>query len=159
MTIENTEDRPFGNSRFAARHYFGEYSEGVSPAWSRKNGWCFLDKHGAVQLTLPADCCSAQPFSEGLAAIAIGGKPWNDVGGHSSISPLSGAKFGFIDKSGKFVIPPTFPGPSEGEWKSKFQNGTYRNRCYYSLPTMTTPPPREMFLDPTGLLKVIFAPP
>lgn len=62
------------------------------------------------------------PFSEGLAAVAVGGKPWKDIGGQSQLSPLNGAKFGFIDKSGKFVIPPTFPCP-RSDWKSKFENG------------------------------------
>ena len=102
--------------------YFGPYSDGMVSAWSKKDGWSFLDKDGNVRIKLPAECCSAQPFSEGLAAVAVGGKPWKDIGGQSQFSPLNGAKFGFIDKSGKFVIPPTFPCP-RSDWKSKFENG------------------------------------
>lgn len=102
--------------------YLGPYSDGMVSAWSKKDGWSFLDKDGNVRIKLPAECCSAQPFSEGLAAVAVGGKPWKDIGGQSQFSPLNGAKFGFIDKSGKFVIPPTFPCP-RSDWKSKFENG------------------------------------
>jgi hypothetical protein len=44
------------------------------------------------------------------------------MGGHSQISSLKGAKFGFINKAGKFVIPPVFPCP-DFEWSSRFKNG------------------------------------
>lgn len=102
--------------------YFGEFSEGLLAAWTKDKHWCYLDKDAKVQITLPDDCCAAHPFSEGLAAVAIGGKPWNEMGGHSRISSLNGAKFGFIDKTGKFVVPPIFPCPNF-EWTSKFKNG------------------------------------
>lgn len=102
--------------------YFGPYTDGMISAWSRKNGWSFLDKNGKVRIKLPPECCSAQPFSEGLAAVAVGGKPWKDNNGQSDLSPLKGAKFGFIDKTGKFVIPPRYPCPRY-KWQSKFENG------------------------------------
>ncbi len=103
--------------------YFGEFSEGLVPAWSKKRGWCFLDKNGTVRLTLPKECCSAQPFSEGLAAIAVTEKHFEEGGEQSTIWPPAGSKFGFINKIGKFVISPTFPCPSDGEWRSQFRNG------------------------------------
>lgn len=102
--------------------YFGEFTEGLNAAWTQNKQWKYVDRQGDIKINLPADCCGAYPFGEGLAAVAIGGIPWADSGGHSQISSLYGAKFGFIDKSGKFVIPPKFPCPNS-EWTSKFTNG------------------------------------
>lgn len=104
--------------------YVGEYSEGLMPALTKDKHWQYLDKDYNVKITLPPDCCAVYPFSEGLAAVAVGGKPWEftDTGGHSQISSFNGAKFGFVDTAGKFIIPPIFPCP-EFEWTSRFKNG------------------------------------
>ncbi|MCC7526918.1 MAG: WG repeat-containing protein, partial [Candidatus Melainabacteria bacterium] len=101
---------------------FGEASEGLIAARSRSNRWYYLRPDSSVAIELPANVCSTQPFSEGLAAVAVGGVTWIDTGGHSSINPLKNATFGFIDKTGKFVIPPKFPCPAT-DWHSKFKDG------------------------------------
>lgn len=103
--------------------YFGELSDGLVAARLRTSKrWYYLKPDGQVAIELPENVCSTQPFSEGLAAVAIGGGPWKEMGGKSNISPLKGATFGFIDKTGKFVIPPKFPCPAT-DWHSKFKDG------------------------------------
>lgn len=103
--------------------YFGELSDGLVAARLRTSKrWHYLKPDGQVAIELPENVCSTEPFSEGLAAVAIDGGPWKDIGGHSNISPLKGSTFGFIDKTGKFVIPPKFPCPAK-DWHSKFKDG------------------------------------
>jgi len=103
--------------------YFGELSDGLVAARLRSSKrWHYLQPNGDIAVELPANVCSTQPFSEGMAAVAIDGVAWSDIGGKSSISPLKGATFGFIDKTGKFVIPPKFPCPAK-DWHSTFKDG------------------------------------
>jgi hypothetical protein len=64
----------------------------------------YIDKRGRIPFQLPNDCSWTSDFSEGLAAIAVGGKPiepvfWTDY-------PFVGSKWEFIDTKGKVVIPP-----------------------------------------------------
>jgi len=102
--------------------YVEEFSEGLAAAMTKDGHWAYIDSDGKVQIELPKDCSNAQRFSEGLAAVSIGGKPWSTSGPHARTSAYNGAKFGFINKSGKFVIPPKFPCPYKA-WSSQFKNG------------------------------------
>lgn len=87
------------------------FHDGLSAAMDESGHWCYIDASGKVVIDLPADCSNAQAFSEGLAAVSIGGKKWHDHASVSRISPKRGAKFGYIDKNGQFKIPPNFPAP------------------------------------------------
>jgi hypothetical protein len=77
-----------------------------------KNGkWTFVDATGRSAINLTPQCTLVNRFSEGLAAVAIGGTLVKD----GRITERIGAKLGFIDRSGKFAIPPIFPAPSHLE--------------------------------------------
>jgi hypothetical protein len=92
--------------------YFDGFSEGLSAAMDENRHWSYVGADGKVAIPLPADCSNAQEFSEGLAAVSKGGTPWAPhQGGVAGISPNQGARFGYIDKTGRFVIPPKFPCP------------------------------------------------
>jgi WG containing repeat len=67
----------------------GPFSEGLAPA-RNGNQWVYIDKSGKLVIT-GGEFVLARAFSEGLAAVI--GK--ND-------------KYGYIDKTGKFVIQPQF---------------------------------------------------
>jgi WG containing repeat len=112
--------------------YFSGFREGLAAVMDAKKHWSYIDADGHIKIKLPDDCSNAQNFSEGLAAIAVGGKPWQShmIHGVSELSPREDAKFGYINKSGKFVIPPVFSCPrsfpiscsvEEGEFS--FKNG------------------------------------
>ncbi|MEQ1644495.1 MAG: WG repeat-containing protein [Pyrinomonadaceae bacterium] len=58
----------------------------------------FIDVQGTVIVKLPQNIIDAKSFSEGLAAIELKAKGKDDP-------PLTG----FIDRSGRFVIPPKYP--------------------------------------------------
>ena len=82
----------------------------------------FLDVHG--ELVIPARYEDAEPFSENLAAVRVGGKwgyvdpagemviePRFDLAGpfHEGLAPVSvGPKMGYVDRSGALVIEPRF---------------------------------------------------
>jgi hypothetical protein len=66
--------------------------------------WGYIDRTGKMVIELPADCSYAEAFTDGRAAVAVGGE--SRVPGFLEVK--KGAKWGFIDKTGKFVIPPTF---------------------------------------------------
>lgn len=83
--------------------YAKPFNEGLA-AVLKEHEWSYIDKTGKVAITLPKDCSNAESFSEGLAAVALGGEgklpDFLDV--------RDGAKWGFIDKTGKVVIPALF---------------------------------------------------
>jgi len=80
------------------------FHEGLA-AVCKAHRYFYIDENGKEVITLPADCSYACDFSEGLAAIAVGG-----------IAPefkedgviRRGSRWAFIDTSGKVVIPPKF---------------------------------------------------
>ena len=82
----------------------GELKEGLIRV---SNG----DKHGFVDINnnivLPFKYEFAEDFSEGLARVAIKGGYYNSI--YLGRTPYY--SFGFIDKTGKFVIPAKFPDP------------------------------------------------
>jgi len=80
-----------------------DFHEGLAAV--RKNGaYFYIDKSGREVLSLPPDCSGAAEFSEGLAAVTVGG----DGGIIPGLGLRRGSRLGFIDTSGKFVIPPQF---------------------------------------------------
>src|SRR5262249_43562592 len=55
------------------------------------------------QMMIETQFYRAEDFSEGLAAVALGGKP-----NERNRILIDGTKWGFIDAKGKMVIPPQF---------------------------------------------------
>jgi WG containing repeat len=64
----------------------------------------YIDHSGKMVFQLPIECSDAESFHEGLAAVAMGGE--GDAS--KSWKIFKGAKWGFVDKTGKLVIPATF---------------------------------------------------
>jgi hypothetical protein len=76
--------------------------------------WGYIDKTG--KLVIKPEFSLAGDFSEGLAAVEVGGKLVNHV--------YRSGKHGYIDKSGKFVIEAQFASASEfSEGLAKVQVG------------------------------------
>ncbi len=63
----------------------------------------FIDINGMVLFTLPKEVTDVGPFSEGLALANVGGKR-DEIDGMA----LKGGKWGYIDKTGRWVIQPQF---------------------------------------------------
>ncbi|CAD7287750.1 hypothetical protein LMG7974_00631 [Campylobacter majalis] len=98
------------------------FSEGVALFMTDNYTYGYLDTKGKV--IIEPKFSEANSFTEGLAAVQIGGlfgfidktgkviiKPqFNDVGRfyEGLANALKDGKFGFIDKKGKFVIPPKY---------------------------------------------------
>jgi len=62
----------------------------------------FIDKTGKA--IVPIEFDAAEPFSEGLAAINKGGK-YESYSRYSQAMKLIGGKWGYVDKTGKIVVP------------------------------------------------------
>lgn len=93
--------------------------------------YVFLDSGGEIAVRMPPSIGHALPFSEGLAGASVTEiRPFND---RSGFYPMSGGRFGFVDRSGSFVIEPQF------EWASSFRGGLAPakkdGRCGYVDPT------------------------
>jgi hypothetical protein len=94
-------------------YYAGSFSSGLALA-ELNNGACsaanycdysYINKAGKTAIASPGGESSytgAQTFSEGLAAVATGG------GGRDAGGWYPATNWGYIDKNGKFVIPPQF---------------------------------------------------
>jgi hypothetical protein len=99
--------------------FYDFFSEGLALAEKKGGGWSYVDKAGNIVIDLPGDCVKAGEFHEGLAAVILRNESEvkGNVEGH----------FGFIDKTGKFVIAPKFPQPKNNgqitEWTSRFCEG------------------------------------
>jgi len=70
----------------------GSFSEGLAAVQVKADLYGYIDKSG--QFVIKPQFQDAQPFSEGLAAVQIGG--------------VDQYRYGYIDKTGKFVIKPQF---------------------------------------------------
>lgn len=81
------------------------FSEGLVPV-SSKGKWGFMDQTG--KLAIAAQFEDAENFSEGLAPVKIAGEvvwcPADESGNREGYT----MKYGFIDKTGKLVIPAQF---------------------------------------------------
>lgn len=88
----------------------GVFSDGLISA-EINDRWYFLDANGEKVISLPEGCVQALPFSQGLAAFATQ-SPWSDGG---NLYRVHTDGWGFIDRTGKVVIPPEFVG-----WDSHF---------------------------------------
>lgn len=111
-------------------YYARNFHDGLAAVYSPKeNRWSYIDKSGQVAISLPANCSAAEDFSEGLAAIALGGVDLD----HSSYTQTMsvhasnvrpGALWAFIDRQGRIVIPPKFTVGTQ-EVRSKYYSHTY----------------------------------
>jgi hypothetical protein len=63
--------------------------------------WSYIDEHGKEIIKLPEDASGCGDFSDGMARVAMGGRG-------ASYSARTGAKWGFIDRKGRFVIKPRY---------------------------------------------------
>lgn len=90
----------------------GDISEGL--LYAKKD-----DKYGYIDINnnvvIPFKYEDAVEFSEGLARVAVHGGYYNSK--YAGVLPYN--KYGFIDKTGQFVIPPTFPNPMLNEYDAK----------------------------------------
>jgi hypothetical protein len=78
--------------------------------------WGYIDRNGKIVITPRFD--DAYPFSEGLARVNIGGRQeWSGDGPQARLTMIEGGKWGYIDPSGKLVIPAFF------DWASDFSEG------------------------------------
>lgn len=117
----------------------GEFGNGLAPVWKEGIGWRYINKNGDVAIELPEDCCAAENFSEGLAAVAVGGDkapPFPSSGymlyEHRS-NARPGAKWEFIDVSGNVIIPASF------EVGVKEVKQTYLGSSWCMYPPLTHP--------------------
>jgi hypothetical protein len=76
--------------------HLGSFSEGLAPGYTATRGTMrYLDRSGRVVFDLPSRTVRFHPFSEGLAAVQVRADSGRLL-------------YGFVDPSGKFVIPPRF---------------------------------------------------
>lgn len=75
----------------------------------KDNHWQYVDEHGKVILELPKNVTSAYPFNEGVAVVKTSSNE------DTSLLPAIAAipqtiheKTGFIDLTGKYIVPPTY---------------------------------------------------
>lgn len=86
------------------------FSEGLAGV-KKNNRWFFIDREGAVAITLPEDCADIREFRQGLAAVKLGAKLVRDE--TNNCYRHQGGNWGYIDRTGKVVIQPRF---LEGAW-------------------------------------------
>jgi hypothetical protein len=79
----------------------GDLHDGLALAYTKGKGG-YVDAKGEWQIELTMNG-TPQPFSEGRARIKLGGTPYNNAGG----------KFGYLDTTGKLVIPPVYEDATE----------------------------------------------
>lgn len=75
---------------------WGKFSDGRAAVGSGEYGqqkWGYIDEKGEMVIPLQFD--KARPFSEGMAAVAVG-------------KPFEEHRWGYIDAAGKWAIPPKF---------------------------------------------------
>ncbi|MBN2538063.1 WG repeat-containing protein [candidate division WOR-3 bacterium] len=94
-----------------------EFSEGLAAVAAPDSGFGYISKQGEW-VVLPT-FLRAQPFSEGLAAVMVfdSTSRWEDSAGGrwGSLVPdrgyeAAGPRFGYIDRQGRFIIPPVLHG-------------------------------------------------
>ncbi len=93
----------------------GDFSEGlaeVTGSFGRPTG--YIDKQG--KMCIKGNLDRVQPFSEGLALVAVGAKR-DDRSHPDEITDYRTSKYGFIDRNGSFVIAPNF------DWARSFSQG------------------------------------
>jgi len=95
-----------------------QFHEGLAAVFTGSR-WEYIDRTGKVRIQLPTDCSSACDFSEGYAAVAIGGDKRYSMQG---IRSSNNAKWGFINQHGEMVIAPQFFSPT-WPWKTAFSGG------------------------------------
>lgn len=124
-------------------HEVGFFKDGLAPVAIMPNGWAYVDQNGQMAISWQFD--SAHDFYEGLAAVSKKySKGYTDTGGrmviekdyfsdikdfseglaavrvNSRYGSLRDGKWGYVNKSGRFVIEPRF------SWASDFHGGLAR---------------------------------
>lgn len=84
----------------------GEFSEGMAPVKSLDGKWGFIDKTGVV--TIRPQFTGVGMFRHGLARFFVVGPPPAGKSDYDSSVGRPYGKWGFIDKTGRVVIPPSF---------------------------------------------------
>jgi hypothetical protein len=86
--------------------FVSQFCDGIALT-RRGEEWAYIDKMGLVVLSPGCDSNGAEDFSDGLAAISMGGalEPARNT---KEGNRLVGSKMGFIDKRGNVVIKPQF---------------------------------------------------
>ena len=87
----------------------GNIAEGLICA-KKNDNYGYIDINNKI--VIPFSFNDAEDFSEGLARVAIHGGYYN-----SRIGILPFYLYGFIDKSGKFIIAPEFDNPTLNSWE------------------------------------------
>jgi hypothetical protein len=141
----------------APRH---KLSEGLKPAYERPPGqsqalWGYQDQRG--QWVIQPQFLDAFSFSEGLAVVALPCDPPSNYKPHNKEEPSTWASFGYIDKTGKIIIPPRFS--SAADFKhgiARVQSNSYHQALIDNtgkeLFSITHPNPRpeyDQYLKPT----------
>ncbi len=104
------------------------FSEGLAAVLVADKGWGFIDKTG--KMVIKPQFHGAWHFSEGLALVRMGGRdgwpankvlkyPADPVGVRVSdeFGPAGCGKFGYVDRSGAYVIDPKY------DWAAPFSEG------------------------------------
>ncbi len=81
------------------------FSEGLA-AVKKNDRWYYIDKEGKVAITLPDHCGSTREFRNGLAPVKLGAELVRDE--PNNRNEHRGGQWGYIDRTGKVVIPPAF---------------------------------------------------
>ena len=97
--------------------WVGPFSDGLAQVKSKKK-YGFVNKQG--EEVIPLKYNEVYPFYEGLAGVNVGGKYLKigedeDLG--SSVGLVEGGQWGFVDETGKEVIPPKY------DWVDHFYEG------------------------------------
>jgi WG containing repeat len=82
-----------------------DFHEGLAAIGDGK-AWGYIDMSGTI--AIPPQFDEAYPFSNGLAAVRVGGADQSTVVGMTMRTGKAGGKVGYIDKAGKLVIPAQF---------------------------------------------------
>lgn len=112
-----------------------EFSQGLKPAYQSRTDnqlhmelWGYQDESG--QWVIPPRFVDAEPFSDGLAAVAVICDPPPNYKRKNKDEPSTWASWGYIDKTGTLVIPPNF------DHAQPFSHGIARiqaNACHDGL--------------------------
>ena len=97
----------------AARHFHWGLAAVLSGELPDSSGqrandkWGYINKTGKTAITPQFD--DAYAFSEGLARVNFGGRlEWTGKGKTAVLSMIAGGKWGYIDRTGKLVLPPAY---------------------------------------------------
>jgi hypothetical protein len=80
--------------------------EALWPVLVADDLWCYVDQRGKVRNLPPFKY--ALSFENGLARVMVSGVRAREAAGGPASSEITSPKWGFIDRAGKFVVPPLY---------------------------------------------------